>query len=115
MNFSPRGKMIRTNEGGRYEVSSNGSTVWVNEVSLVARFCPISREYVAVGANNSSTGLEYVEGAVMHPEDGPSPDDWIDFVNGVKDRWGIVIGQKHTPIYIQRTENVGITKTSTTP
>jgi hypothetical protein len=114
MDLNARRKMIRTDEGGGYEVSSDGSTVWVNEVFLVARFCQFSREYVAVGANDSSTGLEYAEGAVTHPEGGPSSDDWIDFVNGVKGRWGIVIGQKHTPLYIQRAKDVGTTETSTT-
>ena len=51
MDLNARRKMIRTDEGGGYEVSSDGSTVWVNEVFLVARFCPFSREYVAVGAD----------------------------------------------------------------
>jgi hypothetical protein len=105
MDLNARRKMIFTQyKGTEFEVSSDGRTVWVNKLIMVARFCPVSREYAAVSATDSSTGIEYEEEAVAHPESGPSLADWTSFVGVVKDRWGIVIGQNHTPLYIQRTD-----------
>lgn len=101
MDLMARRKMVRTNyEGKDFEVSSDGRTVWVNTVVCMARFCPVSREYAEVHAEESYSGFEYEEGSVAHPEEGPSLADWTKFMDGVKGRWGIVIGPEHTPLYI---------------
>jgi len=100
MDFKSRRKLIRTilpDDCG--EISSDGRTVWVNLGVCVARFCPVSREYVAV-ANDDST-VKHPEACTRHPESGPTLNDWVAFVNEVSDRWGILIGQEHTPLYIQ--------------
>jgi len=85
---------------GKSEVSSDGRTVWVNSGICLARFCPISREYAAVGADESSDGLSYEEITIKHPEGGPFDTHWAEFVAGVKNRWGIEIGPEHNPLYV---------------
>lgn len=102
MDLKSRRKLIRTilpDEGG--DISSDGLTVWINRGVCVARFCPSSREYAAVASDDSSSILTHEDATIGHPESGPSLADWFDFVNEVNDRWGIVIGQEHTPLYIK--------------
>jgi hypothetical protein len=83
------------------EVFSDGRTVWVNLDFCVARFCPVSREYAAVDSEGNINLSAHPEASISHPETGPTTNDWIDFVNEVNSRWGIVIDQEHTPLYIQ--------------
>jgi len=102
MDWMSRRKLIRTilpDDCG--DISSDGRTVWINKGVCIARFCPESREYVPVSRDDSRTGLEYEGGMRPHPQEGATLEDWLDFVNGVKGRWGIVIGQEHTPLYIK--------------
>lgn len=115
MDLKSRRKLIRTilpDDCG--DITSDGRTVWVNSEVCLARFCPVSREYAAVIADASIGLRSHEEVAVRHPDNGPSEADWIDFVSNVNDRWGIVVGQEHTPLYIQRVEDVSTTETSPT-
>ena len=85
---------------GKSEVASDGRTVWINRGICLARFCPVSHEYAAVGVGDSSDGLSYEETTVKHPEGGPFDTHWAEFLVGVKNRWGIEIGPEHNPLYI---------------
>lgn len=85
---------------GITDISSDGRTVLVNRWMCLARFCPISHEYVAVSSNESFDGAEYSEITVPHPRQGPFLPQWEDFLLGVKNRWGIEIGPEHKPLYI---------------
>ena len=116
MDLKSRRKLIRTilpDDCG--DITSDGRTVWVNMGVCVARFCPSSRDYIAVAADDSRSLLAHKEATTLHPEGGPSIADWIDFFNEVNDRWGILVGEEHTPLYIQRAENVSTAKASPTP
>lgn len=84
---------------GKTDVSSDGRTVWVNRGVCLARFCPVSHEYAAIGAEESSDGLSYSEITVPHLQQGPFLPQWEDFLAGVKNRWGIEIGPEHNPLY----------------
>lgn len=85
---------------GLSEVASDGRTVWINRGECLARFCPISREYSAVDAKDSTTGVAYGVETHRHPESGPTEADWAIFVSTVKRRWGIEVSEEHTPLYI---------------
>ena len=81
---------MRTTVVDQTEVTSDGRTVWVNDrQQCVARFCPISHEYM-ISMRNTETR--------KHAEDGPSFDDWESFRHGVEHRFNIVVDPKHAPI-----------------
>jgi hypothetical protein len=102
MDPSPRREFTSTTTpDGKSEISSDGRTIWVNKGICVARFCPLSHEYAAVEARGSSNGLGYRELLVPHNNtDLPMATQWVDFVVGVKNRWGIEIGPEHNPLYV---------------
>jgi hypothetical protein len=94
---------------GNYEVLSDGRTVWVNgPAGLVARFCPVSREYVkpSNGISQGSvtdpeeSGYLYPLTVPHDPEKGPSETDWADFVFSVQVRYEVQVAPKHKPAYI---------------
>lgn len=94
-------------EGVPIEVSSDGRTVWVNGPLLLARFCPISREYVKPSSKVSQGSVTDTDEGVFvqpltvpHPEKGPTEEDWADFVASVQTRYGVRIEPKHKPAYI---------------
>lgn len=81
---------------GETDVCSDGRTVWVNRRGLcLARFCPISYEYAGVTPKDSVDGLSYVADMKYHLH---KPFAWVDFLDGVKKRWGIEIGPEHKPL-----------------
>lgn len=86
---------------GKSDICSDGRTVWVNRGVCLARFCPVSHEYAAVVAEESSDGSGYREITIPHgTTDLPIALHWKDFVTGVKNRWGFEIGPEHNPLYV---------------
>lgn len=80
------------------EFASDGRTVWVNKGVMLARFCPISQEFVDPG-NPLGLGNGAFVDAVKHPEDGPTEENWTEFVNNVKRLYGVEVPARHKPLY----------------
>lgn len=75
--------------GGIVEVSSNGRTVWVNNaLGFVARFCPLSQEYLKHDHRTET---------ILHPEGKPTVGHWELFCRTVKERLGVTVENKHRP------------------
>jgi hypothetical protein len=71
------------------EVSSNGRTVWVNNVlGCVARFCPSSQEYLRPN--------QCIE-TISHPGRAPTVGHWELFCRTVKERFGVTVRNNHRP------------------
>jgi hypothetical protein len=88
----PTGEMLVTVDGNR-QVRSDGRTVWVETfVGTVARFCPMSQEYMPVPNGRVTT--------IAH-ESEPSLNNWERFVQEVKNRFGITIETQHLPAYLK--------------
>ncbi len=86
---------MMTEAKNRYEVSSDGKTVWVNGVGCVARFGKVTHEiYSDV----------MVVPAFLHSKahmDGiPTMSDWLDFVDRVFDAYKVAVEDKHRPAFI---------------
>ncbi len=89
-----RREMIRR-KAGEFEVMSDGRTVWVNRIALVARFCPVSHE---IFNDIGTEGFLYVK---RHPDDAPTIQHWLAFVDLVKQRYHVTIEDEHLPLYIK--------------
>jgi hypothetical protein len=74
----------------KYEVLTDGKTVWVNNPTCVARFCKVSYEYA------DSFGFNTVAFVGTHR----LAYDWAHFVILVKERFGIQIEDKYRPAYV---------------
>ena len=81
----------RTDTFGIKEVTSDGRTVWINGPLLLARFCPVSREFCPAEDQMWTTA---------HPDYKPTAADWDDFVERVKSLFGIEIPARHRPLYL---------------
>lgn len=95
--------------GPREEVSSDGRTVWVNAPLMVARFCPVSREFgPALGATEGVAMLTAFEfGAwdtVKHVDAEPTAADWEAFKAEVQRRYGLVVSDEHKPLCLGSTQ-----------
>lgn len=84
-----RGPLISEQVDAMTEVASDGRTVWVNlDNQCVARFCPVSHEYM-----QSITDVE----TRRHETAGPSVDDWESFKHGVDHRFHVTVTDVHQP------------------
>lgn len=100
MNTNERRDYLSTQlPDGKTDVSSDGRTVWVNRGTCIARFCPLSHEYVSVTVEDSSDGTAYPEMTIRN-DSGSIKSHWEYFVRTVKGRWGIEITPEHTPLYV---------------
>lgn len=97
--YQERRELVSTRVGEGREVASDGRTVWVNvQGACVARFCPLSREYLREVKGEERTQTVRHEWD-RHPE--YIPTDWDCFVEEVEHRFSIKIGPEHRPLYVR--------------
>jgi antitoxin (DNA-binding transcriptional repressor) of toxin-antitoxin stability system len=91
MKTTLRRKMLRT-PTSLVDIESDGRTVWVNQHGrCVARFCPISREFL----------IDETKPWMVKHSHGPSIVDWTDFCSVVELAFHLNFPQEHRPLYIQ--------------
>lgn len=81
---------------GKFEVASDGRTVWINGGICLARFCPISHEFLSVSSDQGN----HPELTIRHSDEKSFSSYWDAFVAGVKTRWEIEVGSEHKPLYV---------------
>jgi hypothetical protein len=81
----------------KYEVLTDGKTVWVNNPTCVARFCKASYEYAGTCGGYHTVAFVGTHRLAY---------DWAHFVILVKERFGIQIEDKYRPAYVPSTSSM---------
>jgi hypothetical protein len=81
--------------GGSVEIMGDGSTVWVNRITCIGRFCPLSFEVYTPIQSFDRVYLA-VSGNETHLP------DWRRFQALMLQHYGVTVSDHHMPLFIQR-------------
>lgn len=83
--------MIEYDNG--FEISSDGATVWVNDVICVGRFCHSGIDF--------DDSLRVQLGEMAYPEGGTTLREWRLFQRLLAEHYQVVVSDRHMPTFLQ--------------